>query len=246
MATVPSIWLGESVEVTFTFEHSLPVSVDFSVTVNYLNSGVDATMTEPTFKIGNGSYQRVTGGVVTMPAGQTNLTIRARVNNDPATADDDSVVITVTPVTHVNLITNSEAKAIVEFKNKMLKPVITQDADTADAVEGTDVYVEYTFDPITDCPVQLLLTLDFLDGADLNDIGVFEVSFNDSVVMNPIDISGIIDVPIGTEKMKIGCRVPDGQGVEIDEKFTLTLSEVPGEFNTKLRTPITKTFTLVD
>ena len=246
MATVPSIWLGESVEVTFTFEHSLPVSVDFSVTVNYLNSGVDATMTEPTFKIGNGSYQRVTGGVVTMPAGQTNLTIRARVNNDPATADDDSVVITITPVTHVNLITNSEAKAIVEFKNKMLKPVITQDADTADAVEGTDVYVEYTFDPITDCPVQLLLTLDFLDGADLNDIGVFEVSFNDSVIMNPIDISGIIDVPIGTEKMKIGCRVPDGQGVEIDEKFTLTLSEVPGQFNTKLRTPITKTFTLVD
>lgn len=246
MATVPSIWLGESVEVTFTFEHSLPVSVDFSVTVNYLNSGIDATMTEPTFKIGNGSYQRVTGGVVTMPAGQTNLTIRARVNNDPTTADDDSVVITITPLTNVSLITNSEAKAIVEFKNKMLKPVITQDSDTAVAVEGTDAFVEYTFDPITDCPVQLLLTLDFLDGADLNDIGVFEVGFNDSVVMNPVDISGIIDVPIGTEKMKIGCRVPDGQGAEIDEKFTLTLSEVPGQFNTKLRTPITKTFTLVD
>lgn len=246
MATVPSLWLGESVEVTFTFEHSLPVDINFSVTVNYLNSGVDATMTDPTFKVGTGSYQRITGGVVTIPGGQTSLTIRARVNNDPTTADDDSVVITITPVTNVSLITNPQAQAIVEFKNKMLKPVITQDSDTATAVEGTDVFVEYTFNPITDCPVQLLLTLNFLDGADLNDIGVFEVGFNGSVVMNPVDISGIIDVPIGTEKMKIGCRVPDGQGVEIDEKFTLTLSEAPGQFNTKLRTPITKTFTLVD
>lgn len=246
MATVPAVWLGESVEVTFTFEHSLPVSVDFSVTVNYLNSGVDATMTEPTFKIGTGSYQRVTGGVVTMPAGQTSLTIRARVNNDPATADDDSVVITITPITRVNLITNPQAQAIVEFKNKMTKPVITQDADTADAVEGTDVSVEYTFEPACSTPVNLLLVLDLLDGADLNDVGVFDVSFNDYSESYPVDISGGITAPVGTERMKITCRIPDGQGVEIGEKFTLTLSEVPGEFNTKLRTPITKTFTLVD
>jgi hypothetical protein len=246
MATVPEVWLGESVEVTFTFEHSLPVNVNFSVSVNYLNSGVDATMTDPTFKVGNGSYQRVTGGVVTMTAGQTSLTIRARVNNDPTTADDDSVVITITPITHVNLITNSEAKAIVEFKNKMLKPVITQDADTADAVEGTDVYVEYTFEPPCSTPVNLLLALDLLDGADLNDVGVFDVSFNDYSQTYPVDISGAIRAPIGTERMKVSCRVPDGQGVEIGEKFTLTLSEAPEEFNTKLRTPITKTFTLVD
>jgi hypothetical protein len=246
MATVPSIWLGESVEVTFTFEHSLSVNVNFSVSVNYLNSGADATMTDPTFKVGNGSYQRVTGGVVTMTAGQTSLTIRARVNNDPTTADDDSVVITITPLTNVNLITNSEAKAIVEFKNKMLKPVITQDSDTAVATEGTDVYAEYFFDPPTEIPVQLLVALDLLDDTDLNDVGVFDVSFNDYSTSAAVDISGVIDVPVGTEKMKIGCRVPDGQGTEVGEKFTLTLSEVFGQFNTKLRTPITKTFTLVD
>lgn len=246
MATIPNIWLGESVEVTFSFEHALPVSVNFSVSVNYLNSGVNASLTEPTYKAGAGSYQYVTNGLVSMPAGQTKLTIRARVNNDPATADDDSVVITIAPVTNLNLITNSSAQAIVEFKNKMLKPVITQDASTGTAVEGDNAYVEYTFDPPTTVPVKMLLSLDFLDGADMNDVSVFMVNFNDSQSTFAVDISGIIDVPINTSKMKIGCLIPDEQGLEVGEKFTLTLSEVEGEFNTKLRSPITKTFTLVD
>lgn len=246
MATLPSIPLGESVDITFDFERSLPVIVRFSLDISYFNSTVNASLTEPSVSFDGVNFTRVVNNLLDVPAGKKYFIVRARLNNDPSTRVDDSVQVSVVPVTNTHLITNPEGfTAIVELKNVSHKPKLTVDAATASVGEGSVAKALYTFSSATPAASDFDFKLTFTGATSDADIGPITYTLN-SGTPNPLNKIDKITVPAGTTTLEISFNVLQDGFNDTSEGATVSLQPAPYDLVTLPRTPVSKVFTFQD
>ena len=246
MATLPSIPLGESVDITFDFDNALPVIVRFSLNVSYYNSTVSANLTEPNVSFDGVNFTPVVNNVFDVPAGKKYFVIRARLNNDPYTRVDDSVQVTVVPVTNTQLITNPDGfTAIVELKNVSYKPTLSVDAATATVGEGTTAQAVYSFSTGLQVESDFDFKLTFTSTATDADIGPITYKLNGGN-SQPLNKTATITAPVGTSTIAISFPVLQDGFNDVGEGAVVSLQAAPYQLNVLTRNPVTKTFTFQD
>ena len=246
MATLPSSYLGESVDIRFEFDHALPVVVRFSLDISYYQSNVNAKMTDPSVSFDGVNFTTIVNNLFDVPSGKSYFVIRAKLNNDPYTRADDSVQVTVVPVTNQALITNPDGfTAIVELKNVSYKPKLTVDAAQADVGEGSTAQAVFTFSSAL--PVESLFEFSrtFTGTASAADIGPITAKLSGGSTKNllPVDL---ITAPAGTTTITIEFNVLNDGFNDGAEGAVVSLVEPIYQLNTLTRTPVTKTFKFVD
>jgi len=242
MATLPVIWPGESVEVGYELGHTLPLPVTFSVTITYYNSNVSATMTEPSVKIGTGSFATINANSFTVPAGVSSFRIRARINNDPSTRDDDSVMFNVVPTINGHLVVDNGLKTIVELKTGISKPNVTVDSTLNTNVnEGLPAIATYTLTPATLEDTDVDFSIVMHGNTSMADFDDFEYSINDGVE-TIIPTNGRITLPTGTDKLKIIININNDGITDPGDSFTVSIKEPVGNLKLKNKQPVSKTF----
>lgn len=247
MATLPSVPLGESVDLVFDFDNALPDIVRFSIEVTYFNSTDDASLTEPSVSFDNSTFTTITNNQFDVPKGKKFFTIRARLNNDPNTRADDSVQVKVVPITNTHLITNPEGfVAIVELKTVSYKTDITVDALAGTNVgEGSTAVAVYTFTPALQQETLLDFKLVFNGTASNDDIGPLTYKV-DSGTSKSLAVKEQLTLPIGASKLEIFVPVLNDGFSDPGEGVTVSILEPIGQLYTKNRTPVTKTFVFTD
>lgn len=246
MATLPSKPLGESVDITFDFDNALPVIVRFSLDVSYYQSTVNANLTEPNVSFDGVSFTPVVNNLFDVPAGKKYFIIRARLNNDPFTRVDDSVQVTVVPVTNTHLITNPDGfTAIVELKTVTYKPSISVDAATATVGEGSTAQAVFSFSSGLIFESVFDFKLVFTGTATAADIAALTYKLNGGNA-KPLAMSDQITAPVGTSNITINFPVVQDGFNDGVEGAIVSLMEPIYQLHTTTKIPVTKTFTFLD
>lgn len=246
MATLTSKPLGESVDITFDFDNALPVIVRFSLDVSYYQSTVNANLTEPNVSFDGVSFTPVINNLFDVPAGKKYFIIRARLNNDPFTRVDDSVQVTVVPVTNTHLITNpDDFTAIVELKTVTYKPSISVDAATATVGEGSTAQAVFSFSSGLIFESVFDFKLVFTGTATAADIAALTYKLNGGNA-KPLAMSDQITAPVGTSNITINFPVVQDEFNDGVEGAIVSLMEPIYQLHTTTKIPVTKTFTFLD
>ena len=205
-----------------------PVSLVFGIEHVSTN---DSDVTSYEYRVGvSGSWTvMVVGDVITVPSGESAVSIRVTANADLMTEGFETIRIVLNEMAPGGLLGNTasvKTAVVITDTSKNVGPTILLSADPAVIVadETSNINVPFTFSSVTTNPVTLRYGVTY-EQTEAADIAWTNYNLNGSVDWHSLDINGEFTIPSGTSGFTIRVRFVEDHKTEGPEQFTISLVE---------------------